>query len=164
MQNWSFVLLSKFSVGRQFSSSNPTRAQIPKPLAIMISYPYKLRTMNNNFSYSAILTLLFLLRSLTGFTENNTIEKIAYCQLENIDVIELLKDKSKDSLLIVLDSVYQSFNGLTILCNSIEEGNYGPLTFQIYEDQQRRLWFVGFGGAYRYENDRFINITQNGPW
>ena len=46
----------------------------------------------------------------------------------------------------------------------IEEGNYGPLTFQIYEDQQNRLWFVGFGGAYRYENDRFINITQNGPW
>ncbi len=46
----------------------------------------------------------------------------------------------------------------------IEEGNYGPLTFQIYEDQQKRLWFVGFGGAYRYENDRFINITQNGPW
>jgi ligand-binding sensor domain-containing protein len=46
----------------------------------------------------------------------------------------------------------------------IEEGNYGPLTFQIYEDQQKRLWFVGFEGAYRYENDRFINITQNGPW
>ncbi|MBK6544392.1 MAG: hypothetical protein IPG12_03845 [Saprospiraceae bacterium] len=46
----------------------------------------------------------------------------------------------------------------------IEEGNYGPLTFQIYEDQQKRLWFVGFGGAYRFENDRFINITQNGPW
>ncbi len=46
----------------------------------------------------------------------------------------------------------------------IEEGNYGPLTFQIYEDRQRRLWFVGYGGAYRYENNRFINITQNGPW
>ena len=46
----------------------------------------------------------------------------------------------------------------------VEEGNYGPLTFQIYEDQQKRLWFVGFGGAYRYENERFINITQNGPW
>lgn len=46
----------------------------------------------------------------------------------------------------------------------IESGNYGPLTFQIYEDQQRRLWFVGYGGAYRFENNRFINITQNGPW
>jgi ligand-binding sensor domain-containing protein len=46
----------------------------------------------------------------------------------------------------------------------IEEGNYGPLTFQIYEDQQNRLWFVGYGGAYRYENNRFVNITQSGPW
>jgi ligand-binding sensor domain-containing protein len=46
----------------------------------------------------------------------------------------------------------------------IEEGNFGPLTFQIYEDQQKRLWFVGFEGAYRYENDRFINVTRDGPW
>jgi ligand-binding sensor domain-containing protein len=46
----------------------------------------------------------------------------------------------------------------------IEEGNYGPLTFQIYEDQQKRLWFVGFGGAYRFENERFINVTKSGPW
>ena len=40
------------------------------------------------------------------------------------------------------------------------EGNNGPLTFQIYEDLQNRLWFVGYGGAYRYENGRFINITE----
>ena len=46
----------------------------------------------------------------------------------------------------------------------IEESKYGPLTFQIYEDRQKRLWFVGFGGAYRLENGQFINITQNGPW
>ena len=46
----------------------------------------------------------------------------------------------------------------------IQEGNYGPLTFQIYEDQQKRLWFVGYGGAFRFENDKFINITRNGPW
>lgn len=44
------------------------------------------------------------------------------------------------------------------------EGNNGPLTFQIYEDQQNRLWFVGYGGAYRYENEKFVNITENGPW
>ena len=46
----------------------------------------------------------------------------------------------------------------------IQEGNYGPLTFQIYEDQQKRLWFVGYGGAFRFENDKFINIIRNGPW
>ena len=44
------------------------------------------------------------------------------------------------------------------------ETNKGPLAFQIYRDQQNRLWFVGFGGAYRLENGTFINVTKNGPW
>lgn len=44
------------------------------------------------------------------------------------------------------------------------EENKGPVIFQIYKDQDDRLWFVGFGGAYRLENGKFLNITQNGPW
>jgi ligand-binding sensor domain-containing protein len=44
------------------------------------------------------------------------------------------------------------------------EENKGPVVFQIYKDQSERLWFVGFGGAFRLENERFINITKNGPW
>ena len=46
----------------------------------------------------------------------------------------------------------------------LSEGNYGPAAFQIYEDQQERLWFVGFRGAYRYDDKKFVNITRNGPW
>lgn len=42
--------------------------------------------------------------------------------------------------------------------------NKGPVVFQIYKDQSERLWFVGYGGAYRLENGRFINITKHGPW
>lgn len=57
-----------------------------------------------------------------------------------------------------------SFNGEDFSKYRIAEGNYGPAPFQIYEDQQKRIWFVGFGGAYRYENEKFINITQNGPF
>ena len=44
------------------------------------------------------------------------------------------------------------------------EDNQGPVIFQIYEDQDDRLWFVGYGGAYRLENGIFIHITRNGPW
>ena len=44
------------------------------------------------------------------------------------------------------------------------EEDYGLTPFQIYEDKQNRLWFVGYGGAYRYENNQFINITRDGPW
>jgi hypothetical protein len=77
--------------------------------------------MNNKFSSSAILTSLFLLRSFIGFAEYNSIGKIAYCQLENNYVIELFKDKKKEAHLIVLDSVYESFNGLTVVCNGLLE-------------------------------------------
>ena len=44
------------------------------------------------------------------------------------------------------------------------EDNKGPVVFQIYKDQADRLWFVGYGGAYRLENGIFVNITMNGPW
>ena len=44
------------------------------------------------------------------------------------------------------------------------EENKGPVIFQIYRDQYDRLWFVGYGGAYRLENGKFLNITKNGPW
>lgn len=42
--------------------------------------------------------------------------------------------------------------------------NKGPVVFQIFNDQQKRLWFVGFGGAFRLENGNFISITDQGPW
>lgn len=44
------------------------------------------------------------------------------------------------------------------------ENNKGPVIFQIFKDQDNRLWFVGFGGAFRLENEKFINVTKNGPW
>jgi ligand-binding sensor domain-containing protein len=44
------------------------------------------------------------------------------------------------------------------------ENNKGPVVFQIFKDQANRLWFVGYGGAYRLENGKFMNITMNGPW
>ncbi len=44
------------------------------------------------------------------------------------------------------------------------EDNKGLVVYQIYRDQNDRLWFLGFGGAYRFENGKFLNITKNGPW
>lgn len=37
-------------------------------------------------------------------------------------------------------------------------------TFEVYEDQKGRIWAVGFGGAYRLDDDRFINVSREGPW
>ena len=42
--------------------------------------------------------------------------------------------------------------------------NQGPVVFRIYKDQADRLWFVGYGGAYRLEDGAFIQVTRDGPW
>lgn len=57
-----------------------------------------------------------------------------------------------------------SYNGETFNKIQIKEGDFRPFPFQIYQDQQERLWFVGFKGAYRLENNAFVNVTRNGPW
>lgn len=46
----------------------------------------------------------------------------------------------------------------------ISEGNYGPLAYQIYIDRYERIWFVGWGGAFRFEKGEIWNITKDGPW
>jgi ligand-binding sensor domain-containing protein len=46
----------------------------------------------------------------------------------------------------------------------IKVGDINPFPFQIYQDRQERLWFVGFSGAYRLDNGSFININRKGPW
>lgn len=45
-----------------------------------------------------------------------------------------------------------------------KENDFTPFPFQIYQDNEKRLWFVGFKGAYRYENETFINVNRSGPW
>ncbi|WP_396176576.1 two-component regulator propeller domain-containing protein, partial [Flavobacterium sp.] len=57
-----------------------------------------------------------------------------------------------------------SYNGETFHKIQIKEGDFSPFPFQIYQDKQERLWFVGFKGAYRLENNAFVNVTRNGPW
>lgn len=57
-----------------------------------------------------------------------------------------------------------SYNGKDLEEFPKTEDNRGPVVFQIFKDTAKRLWFVGYGGAYRLENGRFINITKYGPW
>ncbi len=59
--------------------------------------------------------------------------------------------------------LYQ-YDGSEIIPYEKIEDNKGPVVFQIFKDQSDRLWFVGYGGAYRLENGKFLNITKDGPW
>lgn len=57
-----------------------------------------------------------------------------------------------------------TYNGEKLIEFKKTETNKGPVIFQIFKDRDNRLWFVGFGGAFRLEDGKFINITRNGPW
>ncbi len=57
-----------------------------------------------------------------------------------------------------------SYNGKTFTKIKNKDSDFSPFPFQIYQDKQERLWFVGFKGAYRYENETFVNVTRIGPW
>lgn len=56
------------------------------------------------------------------------------------------------------------YDGVTITEIPKKDNDNRPVIFDIFRDQEDLLWFVGFGGAYRLENDTFIHITKNGPW
>ena len=57
-----------------------------------------------------------------------------------------------------------TYNGAEVIEFEKAKDNKGPVIFQIFNDQKDRLWFVGYGGAFRLENGKFINITKEGPW
>ncbi len=56
------------------------------------------------------------------------------------------------------------YNGEKIIEYKKTEDNKDLVIFKILKDQSDRLWFVGFGGAFRLENGKFVNVTKNGPW
>ena len=76
----------------------------------------------------------------------------------------ICEDKDGKIWFVVNQHYLYNYDGKELTEFKKSEENKGPVVFQIYKDQSQRLWFVGFGGAYRYENGRFINITKDGPW
>lgn len=59
--------------------------------------------------------------------------------------------------------IYYS-DGDTFLQMKVSQSSQGPIPFQIYEDHQSRMWFVGFGGAFRLVDGALVKVNRNGPW
>jgi ligand-binding sensor domain-containing protein len=76
----------------------------------------------------------------------------------------IAEDKDGKIWFVVNQHYLYTYDGNKLTEFKKSEDNKGPVIFQIYKDQSERFWFVGFGGAFRLENGRFINITRDGPW
>lgn len=96
-----------------------------------------------------------------GNSLSNVTEKLLG-KSEGVDCI--FKDKNGTIWFTANKRDIYSYNGKIFREVHIKEDDFSPFPFQIYQDQQERLWFVGFKGAYRYDNNSFVNITRNGPW
>ena len=76
----------------------------------------------------------------------------------------IAEDKNGNLWFVSNQHYLYTYDGNELIEFQKTDDNKGPVVFQIFKDQSNRLWFVGFGGAFRLENGNFINVTQNGPW
>ena len=83
---------------------------------------------------------------------------------KNVGVGCILEDKSGLLWFTANKREIYNYDGKTFTKLQINKGDFTPFPFQIYQDKQDRIWFVGFKGAYRLDNNNFVNINRNGPW
>lgn len=76
----------------------------------------------------------------------------------------IAEDKEGKIWLVANQHQLYTYHEDTLIEVNKSEFGKGPVVFQIYKDQTDRLWFVGFGGAYRLDQDSFVHITKEGPW
>jgi ligand-binding sensor domain-containing protein len=100
------------------------------------------------------------------FTLNNGVTKKITASIPDIGkgIGSIAEDKDGKIWFVVNQHFLYTYDGKEVTEFKKSADNKGPVVFQIFKDQSERLWFVGFGGAYRMENGRFINITKEGPW
>lgn len=95
----------------------------------------------------------------------NSITNITEELVGNEDGIGCISEDKNGTLWFTVNKrdIY-NYNGKAFTKIVDKENRFMPFPFQIYQDRQERLWFVGFKGAYRFEKNKFVNVTRNGPW
>ncbi|GGD96723.1 ligand-binding sensor domain-containing protein [Planktosalinus lacus] len=103
-------------------------------------------------------------KGLYHLTENKA-ENITKGNIETGKGIGSIAEDKDGNLWFVSNQHYlYTYDGNELIEFQPSEDNKGPVVFQLFKDQANRLWFVGFGGAFRLENGIFMNVTKNGPW
>lgn len=76
----------------------------------------------------------------------------------------MVEDKAGTLWFVCNQHQLYTYDGEALLEFQKPADNPGPVIYHIFQDQSDRLWFVGFGGAYRLEDGEFVNVSKDGPW
>lgn len=96
---------------------------------------------------------------------DNMAENITKGKIETGKGIGSIAEDKDHNLWFVSNQHYlYTYNGNELIEFQKSVDNNGPVVFKIFKDLDNRLWLVGFGGAFRLESGKFINVTKNGPW
>jgi|GEM_PF-315186 len=92
--------------------------------------------------------------------ENVTAEKLNLGK----GIGSIAEDKKGNIWFVFNQHDLYTYDGKKLTEYQKQAGNKGPVIYDMYKDQKDRLWLFGFGGAFRLEEGKFVNVTKDGPW
>lgn len=95
-------------------------------------------------------------KKFTNFTQANSIG--------NNEVCVIMEDQDGHIWMSSEGYGVYKYDGTTFTNYGEDEGLKVRAVQTIFQDNEHRIWAGGGGGLYRLEGDRFIHVTQDGPW
>jgi len=79
-------------------------------------------------------------------------------------VYTMMQDKTGDIWFSTLGRGVDRYDGKSFTNYQEKQGVTRNHIQSIFEDNMGRLWFGFSGGLFRFEGNKFVNITKSGPW
>lgn len=83
--------------------------------------------------------------------------------VHGIEVGGLYEDHNGDIWFAPENNGVYRYDGDRFIHYHEDQGLKGSI-LSIYRDKQNRLWLGGWGGLFRYHQDRITSVTKEGPW
>ena len=95
-------------------------------------------------------------RAFTNFTQEG--------RIKGVETGGFFEDANGDIWMAVENQGVYRFDGKDFTHYFEENGLQTNGILSIFRDRENRFWFGGWGGLFRFENNRFEPVTKEGPW
>lgn len=84
--------------------------------------------------------------------------------IEGHEVSDIYEDPDGNIWIAIENFGIYKYDGDTFANYYKDEGLLTNGILSMLKDSKERFWFGGWGGLFRFNNNRFASITKNGPW